>query len=247
MKRRSWIALALVAYVLAIIVNAPATLIDAGLLRASQGKLRLVEAQGTLWSGTGLIEMRDAGGRSGVATGITWRIFALSMLGGELAGEIKLGNASKPFPITVGLNRVELTDADLNLPASALSLFVPKIAALGITGDIFLHIARFSSKHGQMQGSVNLKWHDAGSVHTPVSPLGDYELLIDADGAELHALLRTTKGPLQLDGEGGWSKGKEADLRVTARVPYEYQQQLAPLLRLVAVEHSNGSFEMRLR
>jgi hypothetical protein len=31
---------------------------------------------------------------------------------------------------------------------------------------------------------------------------------------------------------------------ITARVPAQYQEQLAPLLRLIAVEHGAGSFEL---
>ncbi len=48
MKRWSLVAIGLVAYALGVITTAPATLIDAGLQRISHGKLRLVEAQGTL-------------------------------------------------------------------------------------------------------------------------------------------------------------------------------------------------------
>jgi len=54
----------------ALIVLAPATLIDARLERASDGRLRLAEASGTLWSGAGQIEMRDRMRRSGCKLGV---------------------------------------------------------------------------------------------------------------------------------------------------------------------------------
>ena len=74
MKRWSLLAIGLGAYALALIATAPATLMDAGLQRASDGRLRLAEAQGTLWSGTGQIEIRDTGGRTGVAKNFAWRV-----------------------------------------------------------------------------------------------------------------------------------------------------------------------------
>jgi type II secretion system (T2SS) protein F len=45
----------------------------ARLERASDGRLRLAEAQGSLWSGAGWIEIRDADGRAGVARRLAWR------------------------------------------------------------------------------------------------------------------------------------------------------------------------------
>ena len=98
-----------------------------------------------------------------------------------------------------------------------------------------------------MQGNVTLQWRDAGSVLTPISPLGDYELNLDAEGAAVHVLLRTIQGPLQLDGKGSWANGDNPDFLAIARVPPQHQQQLGPLLRLIAVERSAGSFELQLK
>ncbi len=52
------LAVGLAAYLLGLLVYAPATLVDAVLGRVSDGRLRLAEASGTLWSGAGLIEIR---------------------------------------------------------------------------------------------------------------------------------------------------------------------------------------------
>lgn len=65
MRRRSLLVIGLASYALGIIVIAPASLIDAGVQRAGDGRLRLVDVQGTLWSGSAQIELRDAQGRAG--------------------------------------------------------------------------------------------------------------------------------------------------------------------------------------
>lgn len=247
MKRRHLIAIGLFVYTAAVIVTAPATLVDSGLRHASQGRLRLAEAQGTLWSGSGQIEVRDTGGRTGVAKSLAWRVAPESLLRGHLVCEVELDQAITRFPMKISLSRIELANADISLPATVLSLGVPKLAPLGLTGDVLLHIASLTIERKGMQGNATLQWRDAGSVLTPISPLGDYELRLDGEGATIHAYLRTIQGPLRLEGKGSWANGNHPVFLATARVPVQHQQQLGPLLRLIAVDRGEGSFELVLK
>jgi general secretion pathway protein N len=241
------IGLGLAAYALGLIAAAPATLIDARLQQASEGGLRLAEASGTLWSGTGQIEIRDANRHTGIAKNIAWRVRPAYLLRGKLLYEVALDHAVQHFPVTISLSRIEVADADISIPAAALGLGVPKLAPLGLTGDMLLHIARLAFGRGSVQGNATLQWHGAGSAFTRVSPLGDYELRLEGDGAAVKASLRTLQGPLQLDGQGSWTTGRNPVFQGTARVPPQHQQQLAPLLRLIAIERGDGSFQMQLK
>ena len=234
------------AYALGLIVAAPATLIDATLQQASAGRLRLAEARGTLWSGSGLIEIRDRTRRAGVAKTIAWRILPAYLLRGELRSEIELDQTARRFPVTLSLSRIELADADINLPAAALGLAVPSLAPLELTGDVLLRIARLSLDPNAIRGNAALQWHNAGSSFAPVSPLGDYELRLEGDGAAVRASLVTLRGPLQLDGQGSWTSGGKPLFQGTARVPPQHLRQLAPLLRLIPIERGDGSFELQL-
>jgi general secretion pathway protein N len=236
-------ATALGAFAAALIVLAPATLIDARLERASGGRLRLADAEGSVWSGAGWIEIRDAHGTAGVAKRIGWRVLPRSLLLGRLMAEVELDQA-RPFPLTISLSRVEMTDAGINLPAAALGLGMPRLAPLRLTGDVQVRISRLSFERGRTDADATLRWRAAGSALTPVSPLGDYEVRFTAAGPSLHAVLRTLEGPLQLDGEGTWSNGVPPSYVATARVPAQHQEQLAPLLRLIAVERGGGRFEL---
>ena len=246
MKHWSLLAIGLGAYALALIATAPATLVDAGLQRASHGRLRLAEAQGTLWSGSGQIEIRDTGGRSGVAKALAWRVVPESLLRGHLVCEVELDQSAKRFPVTISLSRIELANADISLPATVLGLGVPKLAPLGLTGDVLIHVASLSIGRDAMEGNATLQWRAAGSTLTPVSPLGDYEVRLDGEGTTVHAFLRTIEGPLQLDGKGSWTRGDNPAFLAMARVPPQHLQQLAPLLRLIAVERGEGRFELQL-
>ena len=235
------------AYAVALIATVPATLVDAGLQRASQGRLRLAEAQGTLWSGSGQIEIRDAGGRTGIAKSFAWRVAPESLLRGRLVCEVGLEQAAKHFPVTISLSRIELANADISLPATVLGLAVPKLAPLGLTGDVQIHVTSLSIARDGMQGNATLQWRAAGSALSPVSPLGDYELRLEGEGPAVRVSLRTLQGPLQLDGKGSWKHGDSPAFLAMAGVPPQYQEQLAPLLRLIAIERGEGRFELQLK
>jgi len=237
-------ALGLGAYAAALIAFAPATLIDARLQRASDGRLRLAQAQGSLWSGAGWIEIRDAGGRAGVAKRLAWRVLPESLLRARLVAEVELDQSGRPFPVTLSLWRMEIADARITLPAAVLGLGMPRLAPLRLSGEVLVNIPHLALERGRMEGDATLQWRAAGSAMTPISPLGDYEVRFKAVGPAVHAALSTLEGPLQLEGKGTWLNGASPSFLVTAGVPAQHQEQLAPLLRLIAVERGAGSFEL---
>lgn len=242
--------LGLIAYALWLVAMTPATLLDAGLLRVSGGRLRIAEAQGTLWAGSGQLEFLDASRQSGIARHFAWRFLPGSLLRGQVVCEVELDDATKRFPVTISLLRIELAQASLTVPAAALGLGVPKLAPLGLTGDLLLQVKSLSlplAGRGGVLGNATLQWRRAGSTLTPISPLGDYVLQLAGEGATIRATLQTLTGPLQLDGNGSWASGANPTFMATARVPPEHRQQLAPLLRLIALDRGNGNFELQLK
>jgi len=144
MSRWKLLAVGLGAYVLALLATAPATLADAGLRHASQGRLRIAEARGTLWSGSGAIELRAAPGQAGVAKSLAWRVVPQSLLRGQLVCDLKFAEASAGFPLTLSLSGIELANAEIRLPAALLGIGVPKLAPLGLTGEVLIHVANLS-------------------------------------------------------------------------------------------------------
>lgn len=246
MKRWIMIAIGLGSYALALVVTAPATLVDAGLQRASDGRLRLAEASGSVWSGSGQIEVRDAGGHTGIARFLSWRFVPESLLRGHLVCEVALERADRTFPVTLSPSRVEMVDAEISLPATVLGLAVPRLKPLGLTGDVTISVARMSMASDGMRGNATVNWRAAGSKLSPVSPLGNYEGRLDAEGKVVHVYLRTIEGPVRLDGKGSWTRGNTPEVQAMATVPPQYQNELAPLLHLIAVQRGEGNFELRL-
>ncbi len=121
---------------------------------------------------------------------------------------------------------------------------MPRLAPLRLTGEVLVKIPHLSLERGRMDGDATLQWRAAGSALTPVSPLGDYEVRVKAAGPAVHAELRTLEGPLQLDGKGTWSSGARAELSGHRARSGAAPEQLAPLLRLIAVERGADRFEL---
>jgi general secretion pathway protein N len=234
-------------YALALLVTAPATLADIGVRHASEGRMRLAGARGTLWSGSGYFEVRDSAGRTVLSKPLAWRLRPAPALLGRLAYEVVLEPGSPPAPLIVSWSRVELANADLSVPAAVLGLGVPMLAALDLAGVVRLMVSNLAIERGATRGSATLRWHAAGSARSPVFPLGDYELRVEAKGTEGLAILQTLKGPLQLRGQGSWGGGRAPAFVAIAEVPTDLQEQLAPFLRLIAVERGDGKFELQFK
>jgi general secretion pathway protein N len=246
MNRWSLVALGVAAYAGALVAMAPATLIDWALARESASRVRLTTAEGTVWSGSGFVEIRDAKQRARAAKRVAWRVAPTALLRGALAIEATTSDSRTPISITATFSRVEIANAELSLPAGVLGLAAPKLEPLELTGNLSLQIARLTLADGDVHGNARAQWRAAGSSLTKLSPLGSYELEFMPEGAGLRATLRTLDGPLALEGAGSWTKQKGPAFRATAEVASSHREALAPVLRLVAIERGPGRFDLEL-
>jgi general secretion pathway protein N len=247
MRRRTLLLIALGFYAVILVVEAPATLVDAALRRVGNERLRLVQAQGSVWSGKGILEIRSAGATEALARPISWRVQPASLWRGQLVCEVRLDPASPPITVAASPTRVQIDGAEIDLPADALALAEPRLKPLKLKGDIQIRLDGFSLARNSVNGGLVVLWQSAGSDFSPVSPMGSYELRVDGEGQDVRARLTTNEGPLQLDGAGTWKVTAPPRFTATARVPPEYREQFVPLLRLIAVQRDEETFELRLQ
>lgn len=233
---------ALVSYFLFLFAGAPATLFDAVLRRSSDGKLRLAEAQGTIWSGGGRLELRGADAKQGAGKPVSWRLLPGALLGGRLSYTLEMGRT--PFVVSLAPSGLEIGEVDITLPASILGVAFAKLAPLEPTGDLQLRVDQFALSRPGLRVSAVLRWLNAGSAHSPVSPLGDYELKFDSAGNPPRIALHTLRGILTITGKGNWSSTDIFSFRASLSVPPAQRRQLAPLLGLIALEREEGIFEL---
>jgi general secretion pathway protein N len=247
MKRWQWLAAGTIAYSMMLVATAPATWIDSVLARVSEGRLRIAEARGSVWSGAGRIQLLDASRQTGITKAIAWHLLPGSLLRGRLVCEMALDASARRFVVTLSPARIEVTDADISVPAAILGVAEPKLAPFGLGGDLVVHIADLDIGPRDAQANATVIWRGASSAHTKVSPLGDYELRFEQSGTVMTAILRTLEGPLHLEGTGSWAQGASPTFKGTARVPPQNREQLEPLLRMIAVERGAGNYEFQLQ
>jgi general secretion pathway protein N len=232
------------AYSAALLVTAPATLVDAALRRASDGMFRLAEARGSVWSGSGQLELLDPRRETGIAKAVSWRVLPGSLWRGHLAYDVLLADAASPARLTLSASRIQIANVLVELPASAIGFAVPRLAPARLTGDLSISAAQFAVERRDMRGSATVHWRNAGAALTPVSPVGEYEMRIDSDEQGVSATLATLSGPIELKGQGSWRGETRPAFSGTAHVPAPYVEQIAPLLRLVAAESGDGTFQL---
>lgn len=235
-----------------LLVKAPATLLDAGLDSVTVGRLRLVTAEGTLWSGQGRLEIRDAKSAAVFSSPVTWNLKKSQLLLARISVNFSIADQVQASTATVKLSSLELDDLEFGLPAAAvaqvMAQLLPATRGYGLGGMLSVRADALTFSRTATTGSMVLEWQNASSTLAPVSPLGSYELRLDGSPApaQFNVALQTLQGPLQLDGGGHVGVNQQAALSVTARLPPAEYVEMAPLLQLIAVESSDGSFLLQL-
>lgn len=247
MKPWTWLAAGTGCYALSLLVLAPARLLDARLDEASDGHLRLASPEGTLWSGRGVAELRDQAGGRRWAAPLAWRLRPAALLAGRMDFDLATDPPASLSTMSLSRSRIGLSGVDIRLPAATLAAGIPHMADWDVDGEIRLVADSLEFGPELAAGSVTVHWRGAGSVLSPVSPLGDYALDVQGLDQGWRASLRTTAGPLQVSGQGAWRPGARPQFEATATVPPALRAELAPFLRLLAAERSDGRFEWQMQ
>ena len=237
----------LIAYAVGLICLLPASLVDRYIKIRTDGIVRLTDASGTVWAGGGYVELSDNGKPASAPQHVGWGFLPNAVLNGHLEFKLSLNQSPQTTSLTVGITSLTLRNAAIQLPAAALALAIPKLAPLGLEGDLSVHIENMQFDGNQTSGNARLEWMRAGSAMTNVSPLGHYKADLMTQGSVIKVVLMTLNGPLQLDGEGAWALSSVPNFSGKARIPASLNQQLTPMLRLISTERTAGEFDIQIR
>lgn len=183
----------------AVAVFAPASLADRALAGNSGGRLRLAEAQGTVWHGSG--ELTDAGN--------TWRLpLRWSIPPGSLFNatrEVVLApppGATTPTGVVgIGRDTATLRDFAVQFPAQAIASLLAARGIVTLGGDIAVTTPAFAWNGSQGTGTLAAQWRDARlAVGGAVANLGAVDVALAPDGNRLAGPIRNSGGDVRIDG-----------------------------------------------
>ena len=231
-----------------IVTQAPASLLDPVLSRFTQGRVRLAEAQGTLWHGRGRIVLADIREASSAAAepaaaasvpGVVipgtfgWRIAPAMLLLGSLDARLEHDSIREPVLLTGRLGELRVTPGSLNLPSVALDRLGSPWNTIRPSGSLTISWENLTLRDGRFQGRGSIELSRMASALTPVRPLGAYRIDIVGSGAQATLTMNTLSGPLRLEGSGGWDARSGLRFTAEARADEPEKARLLPLLGLM--------------
>lgn len=225
-------AAGLVGAALTFVASAPASFADGALERATGGRMRLAESDGTIWSGSGRLVLVDLGTEdaerrsvSGVAVPgrIGWTLRQLPLLVGQVDASIRVDGMAQPVRVQGGYGEIRVSGGSLTLPSVELGRMGSPWNTLRPSGSLGLRWESLTLKQGGLEGRAQIELRDASSAMTPVRQLGSYRVEVFGRGGQAELALQTLAGPLRLQGSGTFSA--QDGLRFTAEASADAAEQ----------------------
>ena len=236
-RLRIWIALSVASFLIGLIALAPARLAEGVANRALAPQASVQIADGTLWSGRGVLLLGSGGGTNNIP--FAWRFDALALL--RLRAGVALSADSAALAGTVkvalGFRTIEIRDANLRMDAGLITAINSMAALLGPAGTLQLDTrpgeSIFFNYRGPQLINGNFKLRAGNVMLRSVAPrvFGSYDLDIALRDAAAEYQISQSSGPLKLDGGGSlnWNAPRQFIYRGIAGAPADAPEVLAPL------------------
>lgn len=243
MRRSILVAIAAVTALATVVLFPPATWADWALARATAGRVRVAQADGTLWHGAGRVVITDPLDIArtdqlalpGVALPgtLTWTISPWRLLLGQLDLTAKLDNMREPLRLSGSFTDLRGSGSSLALPPLRLDRIGSPWNTIQPDGALSLTWEAFQIRAGRFAGKAIVEVRDASSALSSVKPLGAYRIDINAAGDQATVAMTTLVGPLRLDGSGTWTPRQGLRFSGVATSDDAQRVQLAPLLGML--------------
>lgn len=202
----------LLGLVFALVAFAPAAWLGSGLAAASQNRLQLLDARGTVWTGSAQLLLTGGSG-SRDSTVLPSRLnWTLRPAWSGLKLQLNAACCT-PQPllarISIGwdVQNVQLDNATSQWPAALLAGLGTPWNTVQAEGSLELTTQALAVKwfdgRAALSGNAQLRALDVSSRLSTVRPMGSYQLLLTG-GASPTLALSTLSGTLKLSGNGSW-------------------------------------------
>lgn len=235
-------ALFALAYLLTLLITAPASLLDKCLQYATQGRLLLANANGTVWSGSAIPALRTQDSRLVALPFLRWEIAVPSLFTGKIHARLQWDD-QPPASATeaiISFNQVELHHALLQLPARVLGEASPMLKPAQFRGQLQVQGEHLIFSKRGVDGAATVDWQQASSALSSIAPLGDYRLALNGAGDRINIGLTTISGILLLEGDGNWLAGRGLEFHGKAHASAGNYDNLTELLHHLGPEVSPG-------
>lgn len=250
MKKIGWRAFVLfaIAFIITLIVTAPATLLARTVEAGSNGKFALANASGTVWHGSATPAIRQHTGNLVALEKLHWDVDWLPLFTGKIITRLRWENVEQALPMvaTISFNQIELRNAILPLQAALLGELTPMLQPVQLSGKMQIKSDLFTFSKSGINGSAIADWTNAGSVLSTVNPLGSYRINLAGAGERLDVTLITTSGALLLEGKGSFTQNQGLKFQATARATAESKGSLDELLNNFGPESAPGVHAINL-
>ena len=242
MKRTMWIGLAAVG-LLSALAHLPASLLDARLAAATDGRWRLAGASGTLWHGQGQLMYAGSQGEVLPMSTLAWQWQPAALRSLALQWDVLAdGNAGT---VQVQGRSVQLQNLQLQLPVAALTGFSSKWQSARLGGQLQLQLGRVLWRPAGVDGQATLAWVAASSPLSRIQPFGSYALDAQGQGGQVQLTMRTVQGPLQIQGQGSLAAGRLQFAGSASSEPAQYEA-LKPVLLMLGKPSGPNSVAWQL-
>lgn len=250
MKKIGWRASVLfaIAFIITLIVTAPATLLARMVEAGSNGQFVLANAGGTVWHGSATPAIRQRTGNFVALEKLHWDIDWLPLFTGKIITRLRWENVEQALPMvaTFSFSQIELRNAILPLQAAILGELTPMLQPVQLSGKMQIKSDLFTFSKSGINGNAIADWTNAGSVLSTVNPLGSYRINLAGAGERLDVTLITTSGALLLEGKGSFTRNQGLKFQATARATAESKGRLDELLNNFGPESAPGVHAINL-
>ena len=231
-----WLVVGVLASGIVVLARLPAAWIAPQFAKATNGHVNLIDADGSLWRGSGSLMLSardDASGATLLPGRIEWRTAFWPLFVGRVEMRMR-GTRAMPDPVTLDatLGGATLSAGSIGVPASLLSGLGAPFNTLAFDGAVQLTWSPVRLIGHNVYGRLSVTLTDVSSRASPIRPLGSYRAVLQAQGASSTIALTTLKGPLLLSGQGTLSRGA-ASFQGTASATPEQRDNLVGLLDLL--------------
>lgn len=246
----AYVLLGLLAFAIFLIVAAPASLLGDAVARASRNTIAITGTSGSVWHGSGDLEMRPASSPPLRIGRLDWTINPLWLVTGKIGVNVSLtGNgAALAGTARIGFGSLALRNLKAMFPAQLVPVFYAPAELLAPEGIVKVHSDSFSIvRDTRIEGSIELNWNNAASGISDIKPLGDYRLVLSGRNASATIKLETLRGSLALAGDGQYALNPVSfSFNGTGRA-VESAEALEPVLRMMGPKGPGGVHGFQLR